>query len=220
MWVADKTVGNFIRFNFGVAKGAARELIPRPWRQAGGKVSAGIEKIPPELRIPAVAFASLALIGAYSYFRRSKATGSDDDDQENFPVARRRSEPPKQPEPEDSMLQYQMAQMQAQLAQIQRDAQRAEQQKLAQKQQPASPAPIVVPDSKPQSPAVIINKNYYYNSAPPATREAIPAKQAKTSSTVKSEENASISLDVGYYTDGKEDDAASSTNASNQTTER
>ncbi len=187
------TTGTVFDFNMGICKGAVRAAVPG-LTDAYDTVSRGMEKIPPGLRIPAVAFAALALIGAYSYFRRSKETEpTDNDDQGNFPLTRGGQAP--------SMIEYQMinqlAQLQAQLAQIQK----ASQLDGAKKQS--------APETKPQ-PAVIINKNRYYNSPPP---EAVPEKPAKAPSKKAKPGETSVSLDVDYYNaDGKEDTAASKNN--------
>jgi hypothetical protein len=203
-WAVKRTAANTFKFNWWLCKGAVLKLIPDDWFQAGGKISAGIDKIPPGLRIPAVAFASLALIGAYSYFRRSKATEPTDDDiQENFSLARRHGE---STEPEPSRFQYQVS---AQLAQLQSQIEQMRREKAAL----PSPAPVVIPESKPQVPTVIINKNRkirYYNSPPP---EAVAKKPAKALPKNTKPAETSVSLDVDYYnSDGKEDSAASSSN--------
>jgi hypothetical protein len=99
------------------------------------------------------------------------------------------------------MIEYQMlnqmAQLQAQLAQMQKASQLD-----GAKKQSAS-------ETNPQ-PAVIINKNRYYNSPPP---EDVPEKPAKASAKKAKPGETAISLDIDYYNaDGKEDTAASRSN--------
>jgi len=191
-----KTAGTGLRLWWWSFRTSAIALVPDRCKDAAGKVSAGIDKIPAELRIPAVVFASLALIGAYSYLRRSRAAEpTDDDGQGHFPLSRQPSR-----EQTPSMIEYQMlnqmAQLQAQLAQMQK----ASQLDGAKKQSA---------ETNPQ-PAVIINKNRYYNSPPP---EAVPEKPAKASAKKAKPGETSISLDVDYYNaDGKKNTAASRSN--------